>query len=151
MQYSKTILQNGLRLVTVPMKDNPTVTVMVLVEAGSKYETKEISGISHFLEHMCFKGTAKRPKAVDIVRELDGIGCQYNAFTSQEMTGYYAKSDRRHFGNILDVVSDIYLHSTFPEPELEKEKGVIVEESYPRRAHGASLWRPAGRVGYRRD
>ncbi len=128
MQYSKTILQNGLRLVTVPMKDNPTVTVMVLVEAGSKYETKEISGISHFLEHMCFKGTTKRPKAVDIVRELDSYGSQYNAFTSQEMTGYYAKSDRRHFGNILDVVSDIYLHSTFPEPELEKEKGVIIEE-----------------------
>lgn len=128
MQYSKTILQNGLRLITVPMKDNPTVTVMVLVEAGSKYETKPISGISHFLEHMCFKGTTKRPKPIDIVRELDGFGSQYNAFTSQEMTGYYAKSDRRHFKNILDVVSDIYLHSTFPEAELEKEKGVIVEE-----------------------
>ncbi|MDO8564561.1 MAG: pitrilysin family protein [bacterium] len=128
MLFSKTILPNGLRLITVPMQDNPTVTVMVLVEAGSKYETKEISGISHFLEHMCFKGTVKRPKAIDIVKELDGIGAQYNAFTSQEMTGYYAKSDRRHFGKILDVVSDIYLHSTFPGEELEKEKGVIVEE-----------------------
>ncbi|MEK7170544.1 MAG: pitrilysin family protein [Patescibacteria group bacterium] len=128
MQFHKTILPNGLRLITVPMKDNPTVTVMVLVEAGSKYETKNISGISHFLEHMCFKGTAKRPKAVDIVKELDSYGCQYNAFTSQEMTGYYAKSDQRHFGKILDVVSDIYLHSTFPKAELEKEKGVIVEE-----------------------
>ncbi len=128
MNFTKKILSNGLRLVTVPMKDNPTVTVMVLVEAGSKYETKEISGISHFLEHMCFKGTIKRPKAVDIVRELDSIGSQYNAFTSQEMTGYYAKSDKKHFVKILDVVSDIYLHSTFPKAELEKEKGVIVEE-----------------------
>ncbi|KKW13023.1 MAG: Peptidase M16 domain protein [Parcubacteria group bacterium GW2011_GWA2_49_9] len=128
MNFTKTILKNGLRLVIVPMKDNPTVTVMVLVEAGSKYEQKKISGISHFLEHMCFKGTTKRPKAVDIVKELDSYGCQYNAFTSQEMTGYYAKSDQRHFGKILDVVSDIYLHSTFPKAELEKEKGVIVEE-----------------------
>lgn len=128
MHFHKTILPNGLRLITVPMKDNPTVTVMVLVEAGSKYETKKISGISHFLEHMCFKGTEKRPRAIDIVRELDGIGSQYNAFTAQEMTGYFAKSDRKHFGKILDVVSDIYLHSTFPEAELEKEKGVIVEE-----------------------
>ena len=128
MQFSKKVLPNGLRLITVPMKDNPTVTVLVLVEAGSKYETKKINGVSHFLEHLCFKGTTKRPRAADIVRELDGIGSQYNAFTAQEMTGYFAKSDRKHFSGILDVVSDIYLHSTFPEAELEKEKGVIVEE-----------------------
>lgn len=128
MVFHKTILKNGLRIITVPMLDNPTVTVMVLVEAGSKYETKEISGVSHFLEHMCFKGTTKRPKAIDIVKELDGIGVSYNAFTAQEMTGYYAKSDKKHFGQILDVVSDIYLNSIFPETELEKEKGVIVEE-----------------------
>lgn len=128
MLFHKTILPNGLRLITVPMKDNPTVTVLVLVEAGSKYETKEISGVSHFLEHLCFKGTKQRPKAIDIVRELDGIGSQYNAFTAQEMTGYFAKSDKKHFRSILDVVSDIYLHSTFPEAEMEKEKGVIIEE-----------------------
>ncbi len=128
MQFSKKVLQNGLRLITVPMKGHPTATVMVLVEAGSKYETKDISGVSHFLEHMCFKGTTKRPKPIDIVRELDGIGAQYNAFTSQEMTGYFAKSDRKHFSTILDVVSDIYLNSIFPESEMEKEKGVIVEE-----------------------
>ena len=128
MQFQKTILKNGLRLIVVPMKESPTVTVMALVEAGSKYETQKISGISHFLEHMCFKGTEKRSKAVDIVRELDGIGSQYNAFTSQEMTGYYAKSDKKHFDKILDVVSDIYLHSTLPKTEMEKEKGVIVEE-----------------------
>ena len=128
MHFHRKVLANGLRLITVPMKDNPTVTVMVLVEAGSKYETKKISGLSHFLEHMCFKGTEKRPKPIDIVRELDGLGSQYNAFTAQEMTGYYAKSDRKHVGTILDVVSDIYLNSTFPKPELEKEKGVIIEE-----------------------
>jgi predicted Zn-dependent peptidase len=128
MKYIKKVLKNGLRVVIVPMKDNPTVTVLVLVEAGSKYETKEINGLSHFLEHMYFKGTTKRPKAIDISKELDSIGSQYNAFTAQEYTGYYAKSDEKHFKKIFDIVSDIYLNSTFPESEMQKEKGVIIEE-----------------------
>ncbi len=128
MKFSKKVLKNGLTVITVPMKDNPTVTVLVLVEAGSKYETKKVNGISHFLEHMCFKGTIKRPKAVDISKELDALGSQYNAFTAQEYTGYYAKSDARHFKQIFDIVSDIYLNSTFPEAEMQREKGVIIEE-----------------------
>ncbi len=128
MKLSKKKLKNGLRVITVPMKDNPTATVLVLVETGSKYETKKINGISHFLEHMCFKGTVKRPKAIDISKELDALGSQYNAFTGQEYTGYYAKSDARHFKQIFDVVSDVYLNSTFPDPEIQKEKGVIIEE-----------------------
>jgi predicted Zn-dependent peptidase len=128
MKFSKKVLKNGLRVVTIPMKDNPTATVLVLVEAGSKYETKKVNGISHFLEHMCFKGTIKRPKAIDISKELDALGSQYNAFTAQEYTGYYAKSDAKHFSKIFDVVSDIYLNSTFPETEMQKEKGVIIEE-----------------------
>ncbi len=128
MKFTKKVLHNGLRLITVPMKDNPTATVLVLVEAGSKYETKKINGLSHFLEHMCFKGTVKRPKAIDISKELDALGSQYNAFTAQEYTGYYAKSDAKHFKKIFDVVTDIYLNSTFPETEMQKEKGVIIEE-----------------------
>ncbi len=128
MNFKKKVLKNGLRVVTVPMKDNPTVTVLVLVEAGSKYETKKLNGISHFLEHMCFKGTTKRPKAIDISKELDSLGSQYNAFTAQEYTGYYAKSSARHFKQMFDIVSDIYLNSTFPDKEMEKEKGVIIEE-----------------------
>jgi predicted Zn-dependent peptidase len=128
MRAKKTILKNGLRVITVPMKDNPTVTALVLVETGSKYETKKINGLSHFLEHMCFKGTVKRPTARDISTELDTMGAQYNAFTAQEYTGYYAKSDAKHFKKIFDVVSDIYLNSTFPEAEMQKEKGVIIEE-----------------------
>lgn len=128
MKISKKVLPNGLRVITIPMKDNPTATVLVLVEAGSKYENKKINGVSHFLEHMCFKGTQKRQKAIDISRELDGLGSQYNAFTAQEYTGYYAKSDARHFSQIFDIISDIYLNSTFPEAEIEKEKGVIIEE-----------------------
>jgi predicted Zn-dependent peptidase len=128
MKAKKTILKNGLRVITVPMKESPTVTALVLVETGSKYETKEINGLSHFLEHMCFKGTTKRPTSRDISTELDTMGAQYNAFTGQEYTGYYAKSDTKHFKKIFDVVSDIYLNSTFPEAEMQKEKGVIIEE-----------------------
>lgn len=128
MKFQKTILKNGLRLITIPHKDNPAVTVLIMVEAGSKYETKNISGLSHFLEHMCFKGTTKRPKAIDLSRELDSIGSQYNAFTSQEFTGYYAKAHPKHFKKLVDIISDLYLHPTFPVGEMEKEKGVIVEE-----------------------
>ena len=128
MRFTKIILKNGLRVITIPMKDNPTVTVLVLVEAGSKYENKNVNGISHFLEHMCFKGTVKRPKATDISKELDALGSQYNAFTAQEYTGYYAKTSARHFRQIFDIVSDVDLNSTFPEVEMQKEKGVIIEE-----------------------
>jgi len=128
MNYKKKKLKNGLRIITIPMRENPTATVMILVEAGSKYENKDNNGISHFLEHMCFKGTAKRPTAADISKELDGIGSHYNAFTSQEYTGYYAKADYKNLDKILDVVSDLYLNPVFPEKEIEKEKGVIIEE-----------------------
>jgi len=128
MNYTKKKLKNGMRIITVPMKENPTTTVLVLVETGSEYENRNNSGISHFLEHMCFKGTAKRPSAFDITKELDGIGAQYNAFTGQEYTGYYAKSDYKNLDTILDVVSDMYLNPIFPEKEIEKEKGVIIEE-----------------------
>jgi predicted Zn-dependent peptidase len=128
MKFTKTILSNGLRLVTVPMIDNPSVTVLVMVEAGSKYETKEINGLSHFLEHMVFKGTPRRPKATDISRELDSLGAHYNAFTSQECTGYYAKVAAHKLDSALDIVSDLFLNPLFPVEEIEKEKGVIVEE-----------------------
>jgi predicted Zn-dependent peptidase len=128
MKFKKTKLKNGLRIITVPMKDNPTVTVMVLVEAGSKYETKAKNGLSHFLEHMCFKGTTTRPNTFAISSELDSVGAQSNAFTGTEYTGYYAKAEHRYLPKILDVVTDIYLNPTFPAGELEKEKGVIIEE-----------------------
>ena len=128
MKYKRRVLKNGMRLITVPMKDAPTVTVLVMVEAGSKYETKEKNGISHFLEHMCFKGTTKRPSTLSISKELDSIGSHYNAFTGEEYTGYYAKAAEKHASKILDVVSDLYLNPIFDEKEIEKEKGVIIEE-----------------------
>jgi len=128
MLFNQTKLSNGLRVVTVPMADNPAVTVLVMVETGSKYETKEINGLSHFLEHMVFKGTPKRPTAMDISKELESLGAHYNAFTSQEYTGYYAKVSKQHIDIALDVVSDIYLNPLLDEKEIQKEKGVIVEE-----------------------
>lgn len=128
MNFTKTTLKNGLRIITVPMKDNATVTVMVLVEAGSNYESKEKNGISHFLEHVCFKGTEKRVSSSSINYELDSIGSQSNAFTSSEFTGYWAKAHYSKTDQILDIVSDIYLNPTMPADEIEKEKGVIIEE-----------------------
>ncbi len=126
--FKKTVLKNGLRLITIPKKDNLSVTVLVLVEAGSKYETKEINGLSHFLEHMCFKGTKDRPKTIDISGALDGLGAEYNAFTSQEFTGYYAKAQAKHLDTVLDIVSDLYLNPVFDAKEIDKERGVVIQE-----------------------
>lgn len=126
--YKKTVLKNGLRLVLVPMKNSQTVTVSVLFGAGSKFETKNINGISHFLEHMFFKGTKKRPSTMDIAEVLDRVGGEYNAFTSKEFTGYWAKVSNGHLELALDWVSDILLNSVFNESEMERERGVIKEE-----------------------
>ncbi len=126
--FNKKILKNGLRIVTIPQKDVLAVTVLVLVEAGSKYEDRNINGLSHFLEHMCFKGTKKRPTALDITRELDSIGAEYNAFTSHEWTGYYAKAQAHELDTLIDVLSDMYINPVFDAAEIEKEKGVIIEE-----------------------
>ncbi len=126
--YKKTTLPNGLRIINVPMPNTKTVTVLILVATGSKYETKNINGISHFLEHMVFKGTNKRPTPLAIVEPLDRIGSQYNAFTSQEYTGYYAKANGRHLDLLLDIVSDITLNPKFKQEEIDKERGVIIEE-----------------------
>ena len=126
--FKKTTLKNGLRIITVPKKDTQAVTVLVLVGTGSKYETKEISGISHFLEHMFFKGTKKRPDKLEIAETLDKIGGIYNAFTGEDYTGYFAKVEALQFDLALDWASDIYLQSILPEKEAQKEKGVIIEE-----------------------
>ncbi len=126
--YKKTTLKNGLRVLTVPMKNANSVTVLILVGTGSKYETKEINGISHFLEHMFFKGTKKRPDTLKISETLDKIGGQYNAFTSKETTGFWAKVDKQHIDVALDWISDIFLNSKFDAVEIEREKGVVIEE-----------------------
>lgn len=119
---------SGLRLVTVSMPTSCSAIALVLVGAGSKYETKNINGISHFLEHMMFKGTDKRPGKLDIARELDAIGAEYNAFTGKEHTGYYAKASANKLDTIMDVVFDVFLNSKFDEGAINTERGVIVEE-----------------------
>jgi len=128
MHFKKTTFKNGLRLITAPMKDTNTVTVIVAVAAGSKYETKKINGLSHFLEHMFFKGTKKRPKTKDIAETLDAVGGEFNAYTSTESTAYYAKVDKEHLSLAVDVVSDIFLNSKIEAKEIEKERGVILQE-----------------------
>ena len=126
--FQKTVLNNGLRIITVPQESTQAVTVLVLVGTGSKYEKKETNGISHFLEHMFFKGTKKRPTTVAIAETLDRVGGIYNAFTGEEYTGYFAKVDSSHLDMALDWVSDVYFNSLLPEKEIEREKGVIIQE-----------------------
>lgn len=121
-------LSNGLRVLLVPMPDQMTATALVLVEAGSKYETKEKNGVSHFLEHMCFKGTTNRPSQVVIARELDSLGAEFNAFTGHEYTGYYVKTAASCLPQTLDLLSDIYCNSLFKGEDIEQEKSAIVGE-----------------------
>ncbi|MBU2539661.1 insulinase family protein [Patescibacteria group bacterium] len=128
MSIKKSTLKNGLRIITIPVKNTNTVTFLVLVNTGSKYETKEINGISHFLEHMFFKGTKKRPTTLDIAETLDKVGGEYNAFTSKEVTGYWAKVASKNQDIALDWISDISLNSKIEQVEMDREKGVIIEE-----------------------
>lgn len=128
MQYEKHVLPNGLRVILAPMKEAETVTVLITTATGSRYETKKEGGLSHFLEHMFFKGTKRRPTALSISEELDGVGGEYNAFTSKDRTAYYAKVDRKHAEMALDIVSDIFLNSTLPAEEIDRERGPILQE-----------------------
>jgi predicted Zn-dependent peptidase len=124
----KIILKNGLRIVLVPQPENLAATVLILVRAGSEYETKRQNGVSHFLEHMMFKGTTDRPEPGMIAHELTALGAQFNAFTGTEYTGYYAKAQAEKLPKILEIVSDLYLNPLFNEAEIEKERGVIIQE-----------------------
>ncbi len=128
MKHKRLVLANGLSVVTVPMNSTKSATVMVMVGAGSRYETKENNGISHFLEHMAFKGTKKRPSALQIANVIDGVGGKWNAFTDREITAFYIKSASEHIELSLDVLSDMLSNSLLDQGEIDKEKGVILEE-----------------------
>ncbi|MEO8581640.1 MAG: pitrilysin family protein [Patescibacteria group bacterium] len=128
MKYTKDILNNGLTVVRVPMAGVKSLTVLALVKVGSRYEDDKVNGISHFLEHMVFKGTEKYPTAQDVASSVDAIGAEFNAFTSKEYTGYYVKSASKDVDIALDVVSDMLLTPKLREEDLEREKGVIIEE-----------------------
>lgn len=124
----KKVLPNGLRVILAPQPGSVSSAVLVLVEAGSEYETKRTNGLSHFLEHMMFKGTTNRPTSQLISGELDALGAEYNAFTGQEYTGYWAKAQNAKLPQIMDIVFDMYLNPIFDPKEIEKERGVVIEE-----------------------
>jgi predicted Zn-dependent peptidase len=126
--FERTTLDNGLRVLTASMPQVASTTCFVFLAAGSRYETAETNGIAHFAEHMFFKGTARRPTARDIGMAIDGIGGEFNAFTGKEYTGYYVKCASQHQSLALDVLTDMLRHSKFEGEEIEREKGVIIEE-----------------------
>lgn len=128
MKYKYLKLRNGLRVILVPVKEVGSATSLVLVGAGSRYEERYNNGISHFLEHMAFKGTKKRKTALEISSLIDGIGAESNAFTGKELTGYYIKSSSNHVNLSLDILSDILSNSLFEQAEIDRERGVILEE-----------------------
>ena len=128
MHYKKYTLKNGLRIILAPMQETQTATVLVMIGVGSRYEKESEAGLSHFIEHMFFKGTKKRPTTLHISEELDAIGGEFNAFTSKDATAYYAKADYKHLKTALDVIADMYLNSKMDPQEIEKEKGTIIQE-----------------------
>ncbi|KKQ18666.1 MAG: Peptidase M16 domain protein [Berkelbacteria bacterium GW2011_GWB1_38_5] len=128
LNYKLTTLPNGLKLITAPLENTKAVTVLFLIGVGSRYENKNLNGISHFLEHLFFKGTKKRPKTLDIAKALDAVGASYNAFTSEEHTGFFVRAASEHFELALDILFDMLYNSAFLSEEIEREKGVIVEE-----------------------
>ncbi len=119
---------NGLTAIISPQVGTDAVTVLVMVKVGSRYETKSFNGIAHFTEHLLFKGTKKRPSTLLISQELDSIGADYNAFTGKEYTGYYIKSAAKNLTLCLDILSDMLSNSLFAAQEINREKGVIIEE-----------------------
>ncbi len=126
--YQRVTLDNGLRLVTAAMPHTRSVSISFFVGAGSRYETGEQAGISHFIEHVCFKGTEKRPTSAEICTVIEGVGGMLNAATDKELTIYWCKVAQSHFASALDVLADILVNSTFNSVEIEKERQVIIEE-----------------------
>jgi predicted Zn-dependent peptidase len=126
--HKQTTLPNGLRILTQKLESTKAVTVLILVKAGSRCETREIRGISHFLEHMFFKGGEKYPDTKAVSETIDGIGGEFNAFTGKEYVGYYVKVANQHRSVAMDVLSDMLMTAKHDPVEIDKERGVIMEE-----------------------
>ncbi|MDD3007070.1 MAG: pitrilysin family protein [Candidatus Pacebacteria bacterium] len=126
--YKKTKLKNGIRVVKAQNKNIETVTLLALFGTGSREEKGKAEGVAHFLEHMFFKGTEKRPHCIEINKELDAVGASSNAFTGKEYTGFWIKSGKKDLEMGLDILSDMLLHSLFSPKEIENEKGPVLEE-----------------------
>jgi len=125
---NETSLDNGLRVLTFTMPHTRAVSVSFFVGTGARYETEEVAGVSHFVEHMLFKGTTRRPTARHISEAIEGIGGYSNAYTDQETTTYWAKVAAPHFTEAADVLIDMLRCSTFDPAEIEKERRIIAEE-----------------------
>lgn len=128
MQYAKSVLNNGLKVIIIPMPSVPSATVTVWIKTGSRNETEKNNGISHFLEHMGFKGSKKRPTAKEISEVIDGIGGEFNAGTGKEYTNYYVKCRSGDIETAFDILSDMLINPILDKKEIEREKGTIIEE-----------------------
>ena len=126
--YQRTVLPNGLRVLTASLPHTRSVAVSIYVGAGSRYETDEKAGLSHFVEHLCFKGTERRPTPREVSEVIDSVGGVINAGTDRELTVYYCKVGRPHFELALDVLTDLLRHPLFAPDEVEKERQVVLEE-----------------------
>jgi predicted Zn-dependent peptidase len=120
-------LDNGLTVLTVP-GGTGSMSAMLFVGAGSRYETREVAGTAHFLEHLFFKGTPRRPTTLQIATEIDSLGCRFNAFTSEESTAYYVKGAADYTEQAVDVIADLLRNALMPAEEVERERGVVLEE-----------------------
>lgn len=126
--FKRIVRSDGSVLILVPKKETQAITFEVIYKVGSRQENLSNNGVSHFVEHLMFKGTPKRPNTIDISKELDGIGADYNAFTGKEHTGYYITADASHLPLAMDMLSDMLHNSKFDTKEMDRERGVIVEE-----------------------
>ena len=128
MKIHKRTLANGLRIQAIEIEGTSVITTLILSGAGSRYEDWNITGISHFLEHMFFKGAKKYKTPKEVAEAVDSFGGEFNAFTGKEYAGYFVKSGMENLEKSCDVLSDMLIHSQFNEKEIEKERGVILEE-----------------------
>lgn len=126
--HKQSTLKNSIQLITSENKNTNTVTILVMVKTGSNYESKEINGISHFLEHLMFKGTKNHPTPQSLATALDNLGGEFNAYTGEEFTGYYIKVEHTKLESALKLLAEMLQNSTFPEEEMNRERGVIIEE-----------------------
>ncbi|PIZ00357.1 hypothetical protein COY62_03065 [bacterium (Candidatus Howlettbacteria) CG_4_10_14_0_8_um_filter_40_9] len=128
MKVTKKTLKNGIRVISSPSADTKSVAILFMVKTGSRNETKEVRGISHFLEHMVFKGTEKRPTAMRVAKDIESLGAINNAFTGKEQTGFFIKTTSDHFDKAVEILYDIVFNSTFEKENIETESKVILEE-----------------------
>lgn len=121
-------LKNGTPVLLIPKNDTNLFSLLILVKVGSRFESATNNGVSHFIEHLIFKGSKNRPNYLDISKDLDGLGAEYNAFTSKDLTGYYIKAENKKLKPALDILADIVFQPLFEKKEIEQERGVILEE-----------------------